>query len=132
MKLESEKKVVNATKEEIFTFIKNSENLIELLPQDSISDWQADENKCSFKVQGGVIITLIQNGDNGKDEVYMKSGEKSPFEFNLIIHLNAQDKTTEGFIEFDGKVNMFLKLMVEKPLKNLFNHMTEKLQEKFA
>ncbi len=132
MKLQSTEKTVNAPQATIREFVKDPRNLIELLPQDSISDWSADETQCSFKVQGGVIITLVANGDNGSDEVYLKSGAKSPFEFNLTIHLNDKGEQTQGYIEFDGKVNMFLKMMVEKPLSNLFNYMSEKLQEKFA
>ncbi len=133
MKLESKEVLVNAERDELRSFVKNPENIIHLLPQDAISDWQADSEKCSFKVQGGVVITLVAAGDNGSDEVYMKSGEKSPFDFNLVIHLDeAGAGQTKGHISFDGKVNMFLKMMVEKPLSNLFNYMSEKMQERYA
>ena len=35
-------------------------------------------------------------------------------------------------IEFDGEVNAFLKMMVEKPLLNLFNYMANKLSKQFS
>lgn len=132
MKIDSNKVSVNAPQQTVFEFLKDSNNLIHLLPQDQISDFKSTTEECSFKVQGGIVITLIQNGDDGMDKLYMKSGEKSPFPFNLTINTANLGDTTDGFIHFDGKVNMFLKMMVEKPLTNLFNYMSNKLQEHFA
>jgi hypothetical protein len=131
MKIESTKVEVNSNLLEVFNFLKDSTNLIQLLPQDKISDWNANTDECSFKVQGGVTISLIQNGDDNGNKIFMKSGEKSPFPFNLTLHLSEENNLTHGYIEFDGEVNMFLKMMVEKPLTSLFNHMAEKLKEKF-
>ncbi|MFN5147893.1 MAG: hypothetical protein ACK46O_10770 [Flavobacteriia bacterium] len=131
MKIDSTKVVVKASRETVADFLKDSHNLIHLLPQDQISDWKATSEQCSFKVQGGVIISLIQDGNDGNGKIFMKSGEKSPFPFRLTLHLEELDGTTEGYIAFDGEVNVFLKMMVEKPLTNLFNYMSEKLKTYF-
>jgi carbon monoxide dehydrogenase subunit G len=132
MKINSNKVIVNASREQIVEFLLNAENLIHLLPQDKISDWKATQSDCSFKVQGGVLISLIHDGKEGDDKIFMKSGQGTPFPFKLIIHLSPNDNSTEGFIEFDGEVNMFLKMMVEKPLTALFNLMSENLKKHFA
>lgn len=131
MKIESTKVDVNATPSIIYNFLKDSNNLIHLLPKDNISDFKSDEEQCSFKVQGGVTITLVQNGGEEPNKLFLKSGEKSPFPFNLTINIDQIDDKSNGFIVFDGEVNMFLKMMVEKPLTNLFNYMAKKLQEYF-
>ena len=131
MKIESTKVDVAAKHEIVFSFLKDSQNLIHLLPQDQISDWKATENECSFKVQGGVIISLIQDGNEGNSKVFMKSGEKSPFPFKLTIHLEELSDKTHGYIEFDGQLNVFLKMMVEKPLTALFNIMSANLKAHF-
>ena len=131
MILKSEKALVSSSLEEIITYLSDAQNLWDLMPQDKISDWKADTNECSFKVQGAIVITLIQDGKE-ENKLFLKSGEKSPFPFRLTVHLSPLEEKTEGFIEFDGEVNMFLKMMVEKPLLALFNHMTQKLQEKFS
>ena len=132
MKIDSSKVLVSAKQSDVFTFLKDANNLIHLLPQDKISDFKASTNECSFKVQGGVTISLIHDGEEGMDKLFMKSGEKSPFPFRLTIFTNEVNDTTEGYIHFDGQVNMFLKMMVEKPLTSLFNYMADKLQERFA
>lgn len=131
MKIDSAKVIVNASQQDIFDFLTDSNNIKELLPQDKISDFKSDKEQCSFKVQGGVIISLIQDGNDGLDVIKLRSGEGTPFPFKLFIKISPQGEQCEGFIHFDGEVNMFLKMMVEKPLTNLFNYMSNKLQEKF-
>ncbi len=132
MIIDSNKASVTANQEEICTFLKDANNLIQLLPQDNITDFTSTNEMCSFKVQGGITISLIQDGQEGNDKLFLKSGEKSPFPFRLTIHLAQKESETEGYIHFDGEVNMFLKMMVEKPLTNLFNYMTNKLKEHFT
>ena len=131
MTLDSEKVIVRETPGNICAFLKDANNLIHLLPQDNISDFKSTEEDCSFKVQGGITISLVQDGTEGSNKVFLKSGEKSPFPFRLTINLTETDDGTEGDIHFDGEVNMFLKMMVEKPLGNLFNYMSKKLKAHF-
>ena len=131
MQLTSDKVIVNATSKSIVDFLKDSSNLIHLLPTEQISDFKATKEECSFKVQGGITISLIQDGEE-EGKIFMRSGEKSPFPFRLTLHVIDLGEHTEGFIEFNGEVNVFLKLMVEKPLSALFNIMSNKLKEHFA
>ena len=130
MLLKSETVIITASIEDVKVFLKNSKNLELLLPQDKISDFKADEKECSFKVQGAIIISLIQNGSE-ETKIFLKSGEKSPFPFSLTVFLDEENQKTKGFIEFSGELNPFLKMMVEKPLQALFNFMSHKLEEHF-
>ncbi len=132
MKIDSTQVTVQADVQTVYAFLLNMENLIHILPKDNISDFQADATSCSFKVQGGFIIPLTQVSSTEYTEIKMKSGEKAPFAFNLTIHLKENGDSTDGYIAFDGEVNMFLKMMVEKPLTNLFNYMSTKLQAYYA
>jgi carbon monoxide dehydrogenase subunit G len=131
MTIKSNQVEVGAQSSEIVAFLLNMENIIHLLPEDKISDFKADPGQCSFKVQGGVIISLIQDGNAEHREVYMRSGPGTPFPFKLTVHLNESGTSTTGYIHFDGEVNMFLKMMVEKPLTALFNYMSDKLKQRF-
>jgi hypothetical protein len=130
MELKSKQVSVKASKEEIIAFLSNSENLWLILPQDKISDFKSTQDSCSFKVQGGITISLIQNGHE-ESKLFLRSGEKTPFPFNLTVYLTENGLMTDGYIHFDGEVNVFLKMMVEKPLSALFNFMTEKLKSHF-
>ena len=131
MVIDSNKVIVGADVQEVFDFLIDMNNIIHLLPQDKISDFKSTTDDCSFKVQGGVVISLIKSDTEGNEKIHMKSGENSPFPFTLTINLSDQESKTEGFIHFDGQVNMFLKMMVEKPLTNLFNYMSDKIKTHF-
>lgn len=130
MKIESEKTIVNAPIEKVFNFLTDAQNIEQLLPKDEVKEFKATEKECSFKVQGGVIITLVQEKLEPHSAIKMKSGEKSPFPFDLTINLEGkEEQKTLGYILFDGEVNAFLQMMVKKPLTNLFNFMSNELQK---
>ena len=81
MTIDSNKAIVSGNPEEICTFLKDSNNLIHLLPQDNITDFTSTDEICSFKVQGGITISLLQDGQEGVEKLFLKSGEKSPLHF---------------------------------------------------
>lgn len=130
MKIQSTTVIVDASKSEIISFLSNAENLWLILPQEKISDFKANENSCSFKVQGGIIISLVEDGHDS-NKLFLKSGEKTPFPFTLTVFLDEKNDKTQGYLLFDGEVKPFLKLLVEKPLTALFNYMSEKLKAHF-
>lgn len=130
MQILSQEVEIKASTNQVLDFISVSSNIEKLLPQDKITDFKFDESSCSFKVQGGIIISLIQAGRD-ENKLYLKSGDKSPFPFKLTIHTFTTQDGCKGFIEFNGEVNAFLKMLVEKPLSALFNHMTDKMKEQF-
>lgn len=132
MKIKTDSSSVHAPISEVFTFLSKAENIEKLLPEDRISDFQADEHGCSFKVQGGIVIPLLYSGKIAHSEIKMQSGDKAPFSYTLAILLEENGTTCRGHIEFEANVNMFMKMMVEKPLINLFQTMTHKLQQQFA
>ncbi|MBM3452050.1 MAG: hypothetical protein FJX84_02780 [Bacteroidetes bacterium] len=131
MQIISQKVEINAGPAEIFDFLSNSSNIYQLLPHDKISEFTSTENACSFKVQGGIIISLVQV-DRNNEKLLLKSGEKTPFPFDLIIYAQPTKNGSTGFLEFNGDVNPFLKMMMEKPLNALFNFMTNKLKDQFS
>ena len=60
MIIKSETVQVTAKGSVVLDFLKNTENIFHLLPIDQITDWKSTPNECSFKVQGGIVISLIQ------------------------------------------------------------------------
>lgn len=129
-KIESKHVTVPADQAAVSTFLQDMNNFQKLLPEDKISDWKSDDKNCSFKVQGGYTIALEYVGqENGV--IHMKSGASSPFPFTLDVNLDEQDGKTEAFQIIDADVNPFLKMMIEKPLKNLFDYIADKLVSQF-
>lgn len=128
-KIESNKVLINASPKEVFDFIADFNNIIQLLPQDKISDWKSTTDDCSFKIQNAAIIPLVKSSVEEPGKINIVSGEKSPFPFTLKVTISASDGGTEAFLNFEGEINPFLKMMVVTPLTNLFNYMANRLQE---
>lgn len=128
--IDSDTVTVNASQEDVFNFLCDFNNVKALLPEDKISDWQSSVDDCSFKIQNAAVIPLVKDQTQPHDRIDIKSGEKAPFPFTLVVNIHKTgDKTCEGHLHFEGEINAFLKMMVVKPLTNLFNYMAKRLKE---
>ncbi|MFT5821982.1 MAG: hypothetical protein ACI8ZM_003238 [Crocinitomix sp.] len=132
--IESNKVTINASQEVVYTFLTDFNNIKELLPQDKISDWSATVDQCSFKIQNAAIIPLVKESVIAHNKINIKSGEKAPFPFTLEVFINPLEggEGCEAYMQFEGEINAFLKMMVVKPLTNLFNFMAKRMQEVHA
>jgi|SRR5690554_3834100 len=131
MRIESKKVVVPASKEQVFQYINDLNNFQSLLPADRISEWESTESYCSFKVQGTATIDLQIKETTSYEHILFESGKRSPFPFTLNVYLAETDGQTTAYQVMDAKINPFLKMMVEKPLTNLFDYIADKLTENF-
>ena len=132
--IESEKVTIKASQEVVYTFLTDFNNIKELLPQDKISDWNATIDQCSFKIQNAAIIPLVKDTVEPNNKINIKSGDKAPFPFKLEVFINKIDdeEGCEAYLHFEGEINAFLKMMVVKPLTNLFNYMAKRMREVHA
>ena len=132
MQLKSKTGLINKSINNVFEYLSDLNNYNELLPADKISDWESDVDSCSFKIKGAASIGFQKKSTEPFNRINLISGDKSPIDFDLAIILSEQDGETKGHIEFESNVNPFLRMMIEKPLKNLFEHMVDKMEEKFS
>jgi carbon monoxide dehydrogenase subunit G len=131
--IESKKVTVNQSAENIYNFLLDLNNFHELLPVDKISDWESDGKSCLFKVSGSVTISLVQQALEPYSKIVLSGNEKAPFKYELHIFLNQTESgETEAWQVVKADINPFIKMMVEKPLKNLFDFVADKLAEKYA
>jgi carbon monoxide dehydrogenase subunit G len=131
MKIESKKVKVNASREEVYQYISDLNNFKDLLPMDKISEWESTQDYCSFKIQGTATIDLKKEKDEAPARLLLVGGDKAPFPISLDIFFDEADSLTEVYQKVHAEVNPFLKMMVQKPLTNLFDFIADRLQEKF-
>jgi len=132
MQLKSKTGYINETQENVFEYLIDLNNYQDLFPADKISEWESDNNSCSFKIKGAASIGFVKKATEPFSKIVLISGDKSPIEFELVILLSEMSGKTEGNIEFESNVNPFLRMMIEKPLKNLFEHMIDNMEKKFS
>lgn len=129
MNIKSEKVAVSKTQEELYNYLLNLDNIQFLLPIGKFSDWEGGENKCSFKIQG-YTIALEKYDQTPSELIRLRTTSDSPIDFDLDISLKVIDaNTTEALMNCEARVNAFLKMMIKKPLGNLFEYMTERLDK---
>lgn len=126
-RIESKHVTIDASVGTVETFLLDMHNFEQLLPEGRISEWTSDGKSCSFKVQGAATIGLQLDGNEPGKMVRMKSTERSPFPFTLNAVLEADGDRTKAHQVFEADLNPVLKMMVSGPLKNLFDHIADKM-----
>ena len=128
--IETEKKISQNSAEQIFNFLNDMNNFESLMPEGKIEKWESSEDQCEFTIKGMARIGLKKESTNAPNHMKVSSFGKVPFTFDLDIHLKEQaDHQTEVSMVFNGDINPFMKMMVEKPLRNFFNFLVTKAAE---
>ena len=128
--IETEKKVSPNSPEQLFTFLTDMNNFEKLMPEGKIEKWESTEDQCEFTIKGMARIGLKKESTEAPNKIIISSFGKVPFPFKLDINLREQaEKQTEVSMVFNGEINPFMKMMVEKPLRNFFNYLVTKASE---
>ncbi len=132
MKIESKTVSVAADRERVFDYALNLNNFINLLPADRISEWESSDGYCSFKVQGTATIDLRLIESQRPERIKFQNGDRAPFPFTLEVFLTEDAGHTKAYQVMQADINPFLKMMVEKPLGNLFDYIADKLSTELS
>lgn len=127
MNLEGRKIVVNKSAEELVNLLKNPEDYKSLMPE-SLQSFEVRDNGFKFSLKGMPEIAL-KIEEVTESQVILKSASSS-LDFTLKGAMNAINETqTEVQLLFEGKFNPFIKMMVEKPLQNFMNSLTDNIEK---
>ena len=127
IEINSKEVSVNCPIDECFDFVSDMNNYELLLPKDKISNWESSKNQCSFKILNIYTLEMIFDHAKENELIHIKSGPISPFKFELDLNLKSIQNTTSAQLKCNADINPMLKLMIQKPLNNLFDYMAEKL-----
>jgi carbon monoxide dehydrogenase subunit G len=130
MLIESNWKEVNANHEIVFEWLCDMNNVGKLMPS-QITNWKSDTDSCSYTINGMADINMKIDKKTAHSSIKMVSFDKNPFSFEMNINLRAKGDHCEVQLTFDGNVNPFLKMMVEKPLTNFIDLLGNNLQKQF-
>lgn len=127
MNLEGRKIVVNKSVAELVEMLKSPKDYEHLMPE-GLQKFEASENGFKFGLKGMPEIAL-KIDEVSAQQVVLKSASSS-LDFALKGQMNAlNDQQTEVQLLFEGKFNPFIKMMVEKPLQNFINSLTDKIEQ---
>lgn len=126
MNLEGRKIVVNKSSKELSELLKTPDNYKDFMP-DGLQKFESREDGFKFGLQGMPEIAL--KIDEVTEEKAVLKSASSSLDFTLLATLKAMNENqTEVQMLFEGKFNPFIKMMVEKPLQNFINTLTDKIE----
>ena len=127
MNLEGRKIIINKSAKELVEMLKSPEGYRELMP-DSLQSFEVRDQGFKFSLKGMPEIALTID-EISEEKVVLKSASSS-LDFALNGMMNKiSDTQTEVQLLFDGKFNPFIKMMVEKPLQNFINALTDNIEK---
>ncbi|MFT4659814.1 MAG: hypothetical protein ACI8XB_000064 [Patiriisocius sp.] len=129
--IESKKVTVGTTNTNLFDFAMDLSNFEKLLPEGKIDNFKSDQDSCSFEIKG--IATMgLKHVENERPNRILLASKDSPFPFTLeiLIQEDSDGKTIAHQVS-NLDINPFMKMMVQKPLKNLFDHIADRLVIEF-
>ncbi len=130
-KFKSERVQIDASTQQVFEFLSDFRNFKDLMPP-QIVNWQADEQSCSFTIQGMADLSMRMANKNPWSNIHIVADGKNPIEYTLdcFFEPGEEGKSFAGIV-FDAELNPFLSMVASKPLQNLVNMLADKLQEIF-
>lgn len=127
MNLEGRKIVVNKSVNTLVEMLNKPEDYKNLMP-DSLQNFEVRDNGFKFGLKGMPEIAL--KIEEVSDKAVVLKSASSSLDFELKGVMNAlNENQTEVQLLFDGKFNPFIKMMVEKPLQNFINTLSDNLEK---
>lgn len=125
MKLESPKVTAGKSQKEMFEFLTNVKNYEQLMPE-NIEKFEAiTDDTFHFQLKGMPEIRLRITEVHKPNLVKLGStSEKFPFSLNIHI-AEAGANQSELFMDFEGKFNAMMSMMIKGPLQKFINTLSE-------
>ena len=118
MHIETPKKTLNKSSEEVFNFLIDIKNFEKLMP-DNIDKFELlDENTFKFALKGmpEIVLRLKEKYPNSK-VVLGAASDKLPFTLTAdITEIDAEN--SEVALSFEGQFNAMMAMMIKSPITN--------------
>jgi len=127
MHIESPKKTVAKSQEEVFNFLNDVKNFEKLMPE-NISKFEVlDPDKFLFALKGMPEIVLKRKEQFPHEKIVLgAASDKLPFTLTADIkELSA--KESEVTLSFEGEFNAMMAMMIKTPITNFMGTLSDNL-----
>ena len=128
MNIEGNKVIVNKSQKETFEFLSDLKNFEQLMPE-SIQKFEVDGDSFIFGLKGMPEIRLVLKERTEYSNVTLGAAS-SKLDFHLVADIEeVDDNSSEVQLNFEGKFNAMMAMMVKRPLNSFITTLTENLEE---
>lgn len=133
MNFTSKPVTLHASQKKVYAFFADFNNFEKLMP-DQVINWQSDKETCSFTIESMADIKLKYTAKNPYSGIKVEPDGKSPISFDLSVDLEVSpdnEQETVATITVNAALNPMLAMVAKRPLENLVDVMSEKLNGVF-
>lgn len=128
MNITGNRVVVEKSQKETFEFLTDLKNFEQLMPE-SIQKFEVDGDSFIFGLKGMPEIRLVLKEQTEYSNVTLGAAS-SKLDFELIVDINEIDEdSSEVQLDFKGKFNAMMAMMVKRPLTSFIETLTDNLEE---
>ncbi len=125
MHLESQRVITGKNQQEMFDFLTNVENYEQLMPESKEKFEVKAKDRFLFGLKGMPEIQL-EIKETREPELIVLGSTSEKFNFSLNIYIEAKgEKQSEVHMDFDGKFNTMMSMMLKGPLQKFINTLVE-------
>jgi len=127
MHIESPKKVVSKSKQEVFEFLADVKNFEQLMP-DNISKFEVlNEDTFIFALKGMPEITLKRKEEIPNEKIVLGAAD-GKLDFTLTADIQElSENSAEVTLHFNGEFNAMMAMMIKNPITNFIGTLSENL-----
>lgn len=128
MNIQGNRVVVEKSQKETFEFLTDLKNFEQLMPE-SIQKFEVDGDSFIFGLKGMPEIRLVLKETTPHSNVTLGAAS-SKLDFELVADITEIDEdSSEVQLEFNGKFNAMMAMMVKRPLSSFIETLTDNLEE---
>jgi len=133
--VESKVVAIRNTSEFVFNTLsdfRNFNGLVNMVPDGQLTDWQADENSCRFKVKGFDVGLKFVEKEPFKT-IKLTGDGKVPFEFFFWIQLKeVAPYDVRMKLTLHADLNFMMKMMLKGKLQEGVDQMADQIAQAFS
>ncbi|WP_296637995.1 SRPBCC family protein [Polaribacter sp.] len=127
MNIKGTRIVVEKSQKETFEFLSDLKNFEQLMPE-SIQKFEVEGDSFIFGLKGMPEIRLVLKAKTSYSNVTLGAASNK-LDFQLVADIQSIDKdSSEVQLEFQGKFNAMMAMMVKKPLTSFIETLTDNLE----
>lgn len=128
MNIKGNRVVVEKSQKETFEFLTDLKNFEQLMPE-SIQKFEVDGDSFIFGLKGMPEIRLVLKEQTEFSNVTLGAAS-SKLDFELVADITEIDEeSSEVQLDFNGKFNAMMAMMVKRPLSSFIETLTDNLEE---
>ena len=128
-RFESREGNLQCTPEALFRFVTDLRNFGQFVPGDSVTEWVADADNCSFRVgMIGVVSVRITEREPVTRVVFNGDAlKKNDFSLTVDINKSPEDKSIVRLL-LEAELNPMLKMVAAKPVSQFLELLVSRME----